>query len=106
MFEAGIGPGVRSDRFGTWSLITFLLLFLPIFGYITPVPLGPLLWLPVLACTATTLAALGWGLAGVCSRVREQRRAALHGLLKAAVPTLVGGSFILLLLAISSMNFE
>ena len=27
MFESGIGPGVRSNRFGTWSLITFLLLF-------------------------------------------------------------------------------
>jgi hypothetical protein len=106
MFESGTGPGVRSDRFGTWSLITFLLLFLPIFGYITPVPLGPLVWLPAVACAATTLAAIGCGLAGVFSRMREQRRAALHGLLKAAVPTVVGGSFILLLVALSTMNIE
>jgi len=30
MFESGIGPGIRSDRFGTWSLITFLLVFVPV----------------------------------------------------------------------------
>ena len=33
MFEAGIGPGVRSDRFGTWALITFLFVFFaPVLG--------------------------------------------------------------------------
>ena len=106
MFESGIGPGVRSDRFGTWSLITFLLLFLPFLGFIVPLGLGVLAWVPTLACVATTLAAIGCGLAGVCSHVREQRRAALHGLLKAAVPTVVGGSFILLLVALSTMNIE
>jgi hypothetical protein len=98
MFEPGIGPGVRSDRFGTWSLITFLLLFIiPFVGF-------PLVWLPLAACAGATLAAVGCGLAGLF--VREQRRPALHGLLKAAVPTLVGGSFGLFLLALSSMNFE
>ena len=106
MFESGIGPGVRSDRFGTWSLITFLLLFAPLIGFIVPIGLGMLVWVPTLACAATTLAAIGCGLAGVCSRSREQRRAAFHGLLKAAVPTVVGGSFALLLVAISTMNFE
>jgi hypothetical protein len=100
MFESGIGPGVRSDRFGTWSLITFLLLFFaPAIGGV------PLLWWPpLLACAAATLAAIGCGFAGLFSK--GQRRAALHGLLKAAVPTLVGGAFLLLLLALSSMNFE
>jgi hypothetical protein len=100
MFESGIGPGVRSDRFGTWSLITFLLLvFAPAIGGV------PLLWWPpLLACTAVTLGALGCGFAGLF--IRGQRRAALHGLLKAAVPTLVGGAFLLLLLALSSMSFE
>lgn len=100
MFESGIGPGVRSDRFGTWSLITFLLLvFAPAIGGV------PLLWWPpLLACAAATLAALGCGFAGLF--IRGQRQAALYGLLKAAVPTLVGGAFLLLLLALSSMNFE
>ena len=106
MFESGIGPGVRSDRFGTWSLILFLLLFVPILGFLAPVPLGLLAWLPAVACAAVTLAAIGCGLAGVCSHERDQRRAALHGLLKAAVPTLVGGSFILFLVALASMNIE
>jgi hypothetical protein len=100
MFESGIGPGVRSDRFGTWSLITFLLLFFaPAIGGV------PLLWWPpLLACAAVTLGALGCGFAGLF--IRGQRRAALNGLLKAAVPTLVGGAFLLLLLALSSMSFE
>jgi hypothetical protein len=100
MFESGIGTGVRSDRFGTWSLITFLLLFFaPAIGGVSL-----LWWPPLLACAAVTLAALGCGFAGLF--IRGQRRAALHGLLKAAVPTLVGGAFLLLLLALSSMNFE
>jgi hypothetical protein len=106
MFESGIGPGVRSDRFGTWSLITFLLQFVPVLGYVTLPGLALLLWVPLLACIATTFAAIGCGLAGVCSRVREQRRAALHGLLKAAVPAVVGGTFLLFILALSSMNIE
>ena len=100
MFESGIGPGVRSDRFGTWSLITFLFLFFaPAIG-------GPeLAWsLPLLACAAATLGAIGCGVAGLF--IREQRRAALHGLLKAAVPAVVGGAFVLFLIALSSMTFE
>jgi hypothetical protein len=99
MFESGIGPGARSDRFGTWSLITFLLLF------VAPLPGGlALVWIPLLACFAATLAAVGFGFVGVF--VREQRHHALHGLLKAAVPLLAGGTFGLFLLALSSMNFE
>jgi hypothetical protein len=100
MFESGIGPGVRSDRFGTWSLITLLIVFVaPAVGGLTL-----FLWLPVLACTGATLAAIGCGFAGLCTR--EQRRAALHGLLKAAVPTIVGGAFVLFLLALATTNFE
>lgn len=100
MFESGIGPGVRSDRFGTWSLITFLsLFFAPAIGGLTL-----LWWLPLLACAGATVAALGCGAVGLFTR--GQRRPALHGLLKAAVPTLAGGAFLLLLLALSSMNFE
>jgi hypothetical protein len=100
MFESGIGPGVRSDRFGTWSLITFLLVvFAPAIG-----GLSLLWWLPLLGCAAVTLGALACGFAGLF--IRGQRRAALHGLLKAAVPTLAGGAFLLFLLALSSMNFE
>jgi uncharacterized iron-regulated membrane protein len=99
MFESGIGPGARSERFGTWSLITFLLLF------VAPLPGGrTLVWVPLLACAGATLAAVGCGLAGVF--IREQRRPALHGLLKATVPLVVGGTFGLFLLALSSMNFE
>jgi len=100
MFETGIGPGVRSDRFGTWSLITFLILFVtPAIGGLTF-----FWWLPLLACAGATLAAIGCGIAGLF--IREQRRRAMHGLLKAAVPTIVGGAFVLFLLALSSMNFE
>jgi hypothetical protein len=106
MFESGIGPGIRSDRFGTWSLITFLLLFVPVVGYVAVPGLSLVAWVPVVACIATTLAAIGCGLVGVCSRVREQRRAAWHGLLKAAVPTVVGGTIFLFILALSSVNFE
>ena len=106
MFESGIGPGVRSDRFGTWSLITFLLLFLPLFSFVLPLGFGMLIWMPTLACVLTTLAAIGCGLVGVFSPAPGQRRAALHGLLKAAVPTVVGGSFMLLLVALASMNWE
>jgi hypothetical protein len=98
MFESDIGPGARSDRFGTWSLITFLILFAtPFLG------LG-LMWLPLLACGAATLGAIGYGLVGVF--IEGQRRAALQGLLKAAVPTVVVGSFGLFLWALSAGNFE
>ena len=99
MFESGIGPGVRSDRFGTWSLITFLILFC------TPFAGGlPVVWLPLLACAAATLAAIGCGLAGLF--VPAQRRDALQGLLKAAVPTVVGGFFVLVFLAFAYGNWE
>ena len=99
MFESGIGPGTRSDRFGTASLLTFLALFF------TPFVGGlPLVWLPLLACAAATLGAIGYGLVGVF--INSERRAALQGLLKAAVPTVVGGSFLLFLLALSSMSWE
>ena len=100
MFESGNGPGTRSDRFGTWSLITFLFMFVPFLSF----SLGPVAWLPIIACAAATLGAWGYGLVGVF--VRGERRAALHGLLKAAVPTVVGGSFVLLLVALSSMSWE
>jgi hypothetical protein len=106
MFESGIGPGIRSDRFGTWSLITFLLLCVPYLGYFAVPAFIVVAWLATLACIGTTLAAIGCGLVGVFSRTREQRRAALHGLLKAAVPAAVGGSIFLFILALSSMNFE
>jgi hypothetical protein len=100
MFESGIGPGVRSSRFGTWSLVTFLCLVA------APAVGGPaaLWWPPLLACAAATLGALGCGLAGLF--VRGQRRSALSGLLKAALPTLAAGAFVFLLVALSSMNFE
>ena len=100
MFESGIGPGVRSSRFGTWSLVTFLLLVC------APAVGGPALlwWPPLLVCAAATLAALGCGLAGLF--VRGQRGPALRGLLKATPPTLAGGALQLLIVALSSMNFE
>jgi hypothetical protein len=104
MFESGIGPGVRSDRFGTWSLITFLLLFLPFTSFFVPIGFGAVEWIPVLACAFTTLGALGCGLVGVF--VRGQRRRALYGLLKAALPTVFGAAVFLFILALSSMNFE
>src|ERR671934_229888 len=72
MFESGIGPGVRSDRFGTWSLITFLLLFVPLLGYVAIPGLSVVAWIPVVACIGTTLGALGCGLVGVF--VSGQRR--------------------------------
>jgi hypothetical protein len=96
MFESGIGPGVRSNRLGTWSLITLALAaFLPWFDH------GRFMWLPLWACAGTTLAAIGFGLSGLVHR--EQRRPALWGLLKAAVPVALFGLF---LLALSSMNFD
>jgi hypothetical protein len=100
MFEKGIGAGVRSSRFGTWSLITFLLLVL------APVAGGPALvwWLPLLVCAGATLAALGWGLVGLF--VHGQRQAAFYGLLKAALPTLAAGALVFLIVALSSMSFE
>jgi hypothetical protein len=99
MFEKGIGAGVRSSRFGTWSLITFLLLL------VAPLAGGPALvwWPPLLVCAGATLAALGWGVVGLF--VRGQRRPACYGLLKAALPTLAAGAFVFLILALSSINF-
>jgi hypothetical protein len=104
MFESGIGPGVRSDRFGTWSLITFLVLFVPFTSSVLPIGLESLAWIPIVACGFTTLGALGCGLVGVF--VRGQRRRALYGLLKAALPTVFGAAVFLFILALSSMNFE
>jgi hypothetical protein len=100
MFESGIDPGTRSDRFGTWSLISFVTLcFAPAIGGISL-----FWWLPLLACAGATLGALGFGIAGLC--VRGQRQRAFYGLLKAALPTLAAFAFVLLLIALSSMNFE
>jgi hypothetical protein len=83
MFESGIGPGTRSDRFGTWALITFLLLFAtPFIGF-------GLLWLPLLACAIATIGAIGYGLVGLF--VGDEQAAAGQGLLKAAVPTVIIG---------------
>ena len=100
MFEKGIGAGVRSSRFGTWALITFLLLV------VAPVAGGPAFvwWLPLLMCAGATLAALGCGVVGLF--VRGQRRPAVYGLLKAALPTLAAGALVFLIVALSSMNFE
>jgi len=103
MFESGIGPGVRSDRFGTWALILFLALFAPSLGFLLP-GATVLLWLLIVACAAVTLAAIGCGLAGLL--IPEQRRAALHGLLKAAVPLVIGGFFLLVFLAFAYGNWE
>ena len=99
MFEKGIGVGVRSNRLGTWSLITLLALFvIPTFGS------SALMWAPVWACVATTAAAIGFGIAGLFDR--EQRRQAVYGLLKATPTLVVAGLFVLLLVALSSLNFE
>ena len=103
MFESGIGPGVRSDRFGTWALIFLLALFAPSVGFLLP-GAEVLLWLLAVACAAVTLAAIGCGLVGLF--VPEQRRAALHGLLKAAVPMVIGGFFLLVFLAFAYGNWE
>jgi hypothetical protein len=105
MFESGIGPGVRSDRFGTWSLITFLLIFLPV-TFLIPIGFGAVAWIPVLACASTTLGAIGCGLVGIFSRVRQQRRSAWHGLLKATLPTIAGLFAALVFLALVYGNWE
>jgi hypothetical protein len=95
MFESGIGPGVRSNRFGTWSLATTLVTFcLASFD-------DGMVWAPLWACALTTAAALLCGLAGLF--VPGQRRPAMCGLVKAAVPVALVG---LLLLALSSTSFE
>ena len=75
MFESGIGAGVRSDRFGTWSLITFLLVFLPISAAFFPIGLGPLAWVPVIACVLTPLSLLPWviGASTAVSRTKAIR---------------------------------
>jgi hypothetical protein len=99
MFEKGIGAGVRSSRFGTWSLATFLILVL------APAVGGPsaFWWPPIIACAAATLAALVCGIAGLF--IRGQRRPAVHGLLKAALPTVAAGALVFLIVALSSLNF-
>jgi uncharacterized SAM-binding protein YcdF (DUF218 family) len=87
------GPGTRSDRLGTWGLIFFLLLLLPFLF----VPITPLaLWALALACGGATLGAIACGFVGLFSQAPDERRAALQGLLKAAVPIVVGGFFGLL----------
>jgi len=80
MFEKGIGPGVRSSRCGAWTLLIFALLV------VAPAIGGPTLlwWVPLLACCATTLAAVGYGVVGLT--IRDQRGRAVLGLLAAAVP--------------------
>lgn len=99
MFEKGIGPGVRSNRFGTWSLVTLLSSFVvPYFGS------SALAWVPLWACGATTVGAIGFGIAGLFDR--EQRRQAVYGLLKATPTLIVVGLFVLLIIALSSINFE
>jgi hypothetical protein len=103
MFESGIGPGVRSDRLGTWALIFFMALFAPSFGYFLP-GTSVLIWLLAAACASVTLAGIGFGLVGLF--IPEQRRPALHGLLKAAVPTLVGGMVFLIFLAFAYGSWE
>jgi hypothetical protein len=106
MFESGIGPGVRSDRFGTWSFITFLLIFLPFSSFLIPIGFGGVVWIPVLACALTTLGAIGCGLAGIFSPVREQRRHAWRGLLKAALPTIACLFWALVILMLFYSNWE
>jgi hypothetical protein len=47
---------------------------------------------------------MGFGIAGLFDR--EQRRQAVYGLLKATPTLIVVGLFVLLILALSSINFE
>ncbi len=87
------GPGTRSDRSGTWALIFLLLLFIPFLF----LPVGPLaLGLVALGCAGATLGAIACGVVGLCSEAPDDRRAALQGLLKAAVAVVVVGFFGLL----------
>jgi hypothetical protein len=71
---------VRSSRFGAWTLLIFALLV------VAPAIGGPTLvwWVPLLACCATTLGALGYGVVGLT--LPDQRGRAVLGLLAAAVP--------------------
>jgi len=88
-----MSPGTRSDRLGTWGLIFFLLLLVPFLV----VPIAPFaVWALALACAGATLGATACGLVGLFSRAPDERRAALQGLLKAAVPVAVVGFFGLL----------
>jgi hypothetical protein len=96
MFERGIGVGLRSDRFGTWALGTFIVLALQYVGFTVLAPLGTLTGL---VCTVTTLGAVGCGIVGLVSGDPEQRHGAAQGLLKAALPALAGAAFLFLLLA-------
>ena len=99
MFERGIGHGVRSNRCGTWSLVALAALFaLPVFGS------SALMWVPLWASGATTVGTIGFGIAGLFNR--EQRRQAAYGLLKATPTLVVAGLFVLVVVALSSMNFE
>jgi hypothetical protein len=90
------GPGARSERFGTWTLILLLLLFIPFLF----LPVSPLaLWLVALGCAGATLGALACGLVGLFSEAPDDRRAASQGLLKAAVAVVIVGFFGLLWLS-------
>jgi hypothetical protein len=98
VFERGIGAGRRSRRFGTWALLTFvLLLFAPAIG-------GPTLlwWPPLLACGAATVGGVGYGLAGLFAR--GQRGPAVLGLLQAAVP--ITAVALLFVIASAPLNFD
>ena len=98
MFESGIGPGKRSDRFGTWALATFVILFLPLFGF--GAFFTPLAFIAAGICLVATLGALACGFVGLASSEREQRRAAFQGLLKASPSVLIGGWYALFLWAL------
>jgi hypothetical protein len=100
MFGHGIGAGRRSDRFGTWALLSFLVVFLPsmLSGAFVPSGLQLLIFGAFLTCVVCTIAAVVCGLVGLVSSDRDERRSARQGLLKAAPPALIGGFYVLVLL--------
>jgi hypothetical protein len=108
MFESGIGPGKRSDRFGTWALVMFLFLFLPFFGYgpFAPFAYGVFALIPASIGAFATIGAVACGLVGIVSEESDQRRAAFQGLLKAAPPALIGGWYTLVLWALMAGDWN
>jgi hypothetical protein len=108
MSNSHLRAGEQSDRFGTWALVGFVILFLPFFqlGPFAPFAYGAFGLLPLALCAGATFGAVFCGLVGLVSDQSEQRRAALQGLLKASPALVVGGWYALMLWALLSGDWQ
>jgi len=99
MSGSGTRAGTRSDRLGTWALVSFLVVILPVFGLNVFLSAGLEMvgFFAGLICLLCTFGAVVCGFIGLVSTEYEERRNARHGLLKAAPPALIGGFYAVVL---------